>query len=97
MARNFTLAVLRGLKANIPPLSEGELYLATDELQLYVGTALGNHLVISDSTATPTGAGGGVSAPKHLAGNPGPLNPMKIVSFTKIIIAGVVYWMPLFQ
>lgn len=45
MARNATLQLLRGVLANIPSLVDGELYLATDTSQLYVGTPGGNALV----------------------------------------------------
>jgi hypothetical protein len=52
MARNVQLQILRGILANIPALAIGELYLATDTNQLYVGTALGN---------TPVAGGGSAS------------------------------------
>lgn len=42
MARNVTIQVLRGVAANIPTLSAGEFYFATDTLKLFVGTASGN-------------------------------------------------------
>lgn len=54
MSRNVALSVLRGVKANIPALNIGELYLATDENQMYIGTALGNTL-ITLSVYTPAG------------------------------------------
>lgn len=97
MARNLAWHVLRGVKANMPVLNAGELYLATDEVQLYIGTASGNKLILMSNVATPTGSGGGMSAPKHVAGNPGPLNTMKVVSFAEVIINGTVFWVPLFQ
>jgi len=35
--RNVALKVLRGLRANMPVLNDGEFYFATDQFQLYVG------------------------------------------------------------
>ena len=40
--RDVAFKILRGVKANIPTLNVGELYLATDENQVYIGTGLGN-------------------------------------------------------
>lgn len=97
MSRNLTLNVLRGIKANIPALNAGELYLATDEVQLYVGTASGNQLVLCNTIAVPTGGGTGVVTPKHKAGDAGPVNPQSIVAFTKIVIGGTAFWIPLMQ
>lgn len=97
MPRNFFHHVFRGTKASMPTLGVGELYLATDEVQLYIGTASGNKSVLLSNVAVPTGSGGGVSAPKHVTGNSGPLNTMKIVAFTEVIINGIVFWVPLFQ
>lgn len=45
MARNVTLQLLRGILANIPTLSVGELYLCTDTFQVYVGTSGGNKVI----------------------------------------------------
>lgn len=97
MSRNVAVLVFRGLKSAMPVLSAGELGLATDEVQLYVGTASGNKLVLCNTLGMPTGSGGGVSAPKHLTGDPGPMNPMKIVTFAKIVIGGMTFWIPLMQ
>lgn len=38
MARNVSLQVLRGVEANIPTLSMGEMYFATDTGNLFFGT-----------------------------------------------------------
>lgn len=54
MARNVQIQVLRGLLANIPALAIGELYLATDTKQVYVGTSSGNQ-VVGSSSNTVTG------------------------------------------
>ena len=45
MSRNVQLQVVRGVFANIPALAVGELYLATDTSQLYIGTTGGNQAV----------------------------------------------------
>jgi hypothetical protein len=45
MARNVGLQVFRGLLANMPALAVGEMGLATDTDQLYIGAASGNVLV----------------------------------------------------
>lgn len=37
MARNIALHVLRGTKANMPLLNDGEIYLCTDTKELFVG------------------------------------------------------------
>jgi hypothetical protein len=42
MARNFILQHLRGILANLPTLSLGELYLAADTTDLYGGVTAGN-------------------------------------------------------
>ena len=42
MARNVQLQVVRGIKAHIPALAVGELYLATDTFDVFVGTSSGN-------------------------------------------------------
>lgn len=67
MARNVKIRILRGVKANIPALNLAELYLATDEVQLYVGNtgnALIGHPLYNTSGALQTGqrwVTGGVS------------------------------------
>lgn len=95
--RNFTLHVFRGTKANIPALGIGELYLATDEIQLYVGTASGNKLVLCNTIGIGNGSPGqGVTTRKQGTGG-GPTAPTTIVGYTKIIIGGTTFWMPLFQ
>lgn len=38
MARNVTIQVLRGVQANIPVLSMGEMFFATDTGNLFFGT-----------------------------------------------------------
>ena len=38
MARNVTFQVLRGVQANLPTLSLGEMYFATDTGNLFFGT-----------------------------------------------------------
>jgi len=97
MARNVAISLLRGIKANMPPLGIGELYLATDEVQLYVGTSVGNKLVLCNTTATPSGSGGGVSAPAHKIGDVGPTAPQKIVTYVKFVLNGTTFWIPLMQ
>jgi hypothetical protein len=42
MARNFIFQLLRGVLANRPTLSLGELYVATDTADLYGGVTAGN-------------------------------------------------------
>lgn len=52
MARNVTIQILRGVQANIPALSWGEFYFATDTCSLFVGTpgyGLG-YIQIGDTT-----------------------------------------------
>lgn len=56
MARNFGLRILRGLKANLPSLFQGELSATTDTNELYVGTSTGNvrlTLPVYNSSGTP--------------------------------------------
>ena len=45
MSRNVQLQIIRGVKANMPTLAVGEMYWATDVLQMYAGTTGGNKLV----------------------------------------------------
>ena len=47
-----TILLKRDTLANIPTLTAGELYLATDTYDLYVGTSAGNKLVGDSSLAT---------------------------------------------
>lgn len=97
MARNLALHVLRGVKANMPVLNAGELYLATDEVQLYIGTASGNKLVLCSTTGFGNGpAGQGVTTRKQGSGS-GPTAPTTIVNYAKIVIGGTTFWLPLFQ
>jgi hypothetical protein len=43
-----TIKIKRGLKTNLPTLSEGELAYCTDTNELFIGTATGNELVNQD-------------------------------------------------
>jgi hypothetical protein len=45
MARNLALQLLRGVEANLPVLSIGEPYFATDTYNLWVGTSNGNQII----------------------------------------------------
>lgn len=45
MGRNVTLQIIRGVKANMPFLANGEMFWATDVLQMYAGTTSGNKLI----------------------------------------------------
>ena len=97
MARNIAVKILRGVKANIPSLNQGELYYATDEFQLYIGTSSGNQLVLMHQL---TGNGNGnlqtISANQKGTGG-GPTNQRDVVNWLSIIISGVTYYLPLFQ
>lgn len=42
MARNVNIQHLRGVAVNIPSLAVGELYIATDTKEVFVGTGAGN-------------------------------------------------------
>lgn len=90
MARNVSVQHIRGIAANIPALNAGELYLATDTLKLFVGTASGNLLigpVPSNASTTPQTISAATSA--LLAGGniPIPTSKLKIgSSFTWNII-----------
>jgi hypothetical protein len=97
MARNVGVQHLRGVKANIPTLEQGELYLATDEVQVYVGTASGNELILLNTVGTPNGSPGQSVTVSKIGTGTGPASTTAIVGFTKIIIRGVTYWMPLFR
>lgn len=97
MARNILLAIFRGIKSSMPSLGQGELAIATDEIQLYMGTVGGNVLPLLNTTAKPTGSGGGMSAPMHKAGDPGPAVPQKVVAYAKLVIGNTTYWVPLCQ
>jgi len=96
MARNVSLTVLRGIKDNMPLLNLGELYLATDEIQLYVGTSSGNELVLANTLGIGDGNVQTLRAPQKGAGS-GPENQRQVVQFAKIVINGQVYWIPLMQ
>ena len=98
MARNVEIRLLRGTRANIPTLGIGELYLATDETQLYVGTTFGNKLVIGQNVlAITTGKNGNITVPLRKTGDPGPTVPQTVAQFTSIIINGITYWIPLMR
>jgi hypothetical protein len=45
VGRNVSLQIIRGIKANMPTLAVGELFWATDVLQMYTGSTSGNRLV----------------------------------------------------
>jgi hypothetical protein len=45
VGRNVSLQIIRGVKANMPMLAIGELFWATDVLQMYTGSSGGNKLV----------------------------------------------------
>ena len=96
MARNVSLTVLRGVKSNIPLLNIGELYLATDEVQLYVGTSSGNQLVLANTLGIGNGTNQAISARNKGTGT-GPTQARQVVQFAKIIISGQIYWIPLMQ
>lgn len=96
MSRNLALRVLRGVKANIPILNPGELYLATDEVQLYIGTISGNKLVLCNELGIGNGNLQGLRAKQKGTGS-GPDNQRDVAQFVKIIISGEVYWIPLMQ
>ncbi|HZS43352.1 MAG TPA: hypothetical protein VFA52_04025 [Candidatus Paceibacterota bacterium] len=96
MARNVGIQVLRGIKANMPILQTGELYFATDEAQLYVGTSSGNQLVLLHQLGVGNGGIQTVRAPQKGTGD-GPSNPRDIVGFLKIVLSGTTYWVPLMQ
>jgi hypothetical protein len=96
MARNLTLQVLRGAKAHIPALALGELYFATDEEQLYIGSSLGNLTVLCGVQGVGNGANQTVSAPQKGTGG-GPTTPRTVVNFAKIILGGTTWWIPLMQ
>lgn len=44
-----TILVRRGLKANLPVLSEGEIAFCTDTLEYFIGSTIGN-ILLSNST-----------------------------------------------
>lgn len=97
MARNIQLQLLRGLKANMPPLGLGELYLATDEVQLYVGTSTGNKLIFGNTQGIGSGPAGQAVTTKKLGTGSGPTNPTTVVNYIKIILNGTTFWIPLMQ
>lgn len=78
----------------MPTLAIGELALATDEAQLYIGTASGNELVLASQTGIGNGGFQNVSAPMKGTGG-GPSDARHIVNFAKVVIGGVSYWIPL--
>jgi len=81
----------------MPSLGQGELAIATDEVQLYMGTAGGNALPLLNTLGKPTGGGVGMVAPMHKTGDPGPIAPQKVVTYAKLVVGGTVYWVPLCQ
>lgn len=46
MGRNVELEHLRGLKANMPVLFPGELYLCTDTLEVFIGTIVSGNISV---------------------------------------------------
>lgn len=95
MSRNVQLNILRGLLANMPTLNNGELYLCTDTLEVYVGQSAANNRVgVSANVKPGTGA---VSAQALSSVPGGPASPKKPIAFTSINIKGTTYWIPLYQ
>lgn len=45
-----TILVRRGLKANLPALSEGEIAFCTDTLEYFIGSANNGNILLSNST-----------------------------------------------
>lgn len=97
MARNVALKILRGIKANIPVLQAGEFYFATDEQQVYIGSSSGNLLVLGNTLGIGSGPAGQGVTTRKLGSGSGPATPTAIVQYAKIVIGGIVYWLPLFQ
>lgn len=95
--RNFIIRVLRGVLANLPVLNTGELYFCTDTNELYVGGSSANQRVAGSSATLSVGGSGSATVKGPNAWTTGPANPSTIVKFEKVNIAGVVYWMSLFQ
>lgn len=96
MARNIQLHVLRGTFANMPILTDGELYLCTDTFELYIGSSGNKRMGVSRILGIGNKASVNVVVPKQGTGS-GPVNSATIVQFAQINIAGTVYWVPLMQ
>lgn len=95
MSRNVQLQVLRGIRANMPTLGAGEMYLCTDTTELYIGDS-GNKRVGVSSVLSSGGTGNAtMKGPNAWAS--GPAVPSTVKAFAQINISGTVYWVPLFQ
>jgi hypothetical protein len=53
------IKIKRGLSANLPALADGELAFCTDTSELFVGSHIGNLLLLSASEAVPPIIDGG--------------------------------------
>lgn len=62
LSRNIALKVLRGVKANLPPLFDGEFYLTTDTAELFVGFFGGTLKVANMSIPIQDSAGNNLTS-----------------------------------
>ena len=97
MPGRIQFQVARGTKANMPMLSVGEFYWATDEQQLYIGSSLGNLTVLLSTVGTGNGPMGQSLTTRKKGTGGGPTKPTVVVSYAKLIVNGTTYWVPLTQ